>query len=148
VDLVADASALVAWLEGEAAAAEVEELLGRDRVHCSAANLAEVAFRLSRSHRHDAAAIEATLAGLRAAGLVVVPVDAELAQRAGTLRALHYHRARMAVSMADCAALVTAEALGAALITSDGPLCRLAAQVDVAVHPIPNSAGVRPKVSR
>jgi PIN domain nuclease of toxin-antitoxin system len=148
VDLVADASALVAWLMGEAAAGEVEDLLGRERVLCSASNLAEVAFRISRSERLDPVAVEALLADLRTVGLVVVPVDADLAVRAASIRAAHYHRTRMAVSLADCVALATAAAIEAPLVTSDAALCRVAAAVGVAVVPIPNSKGVRPRVHR
>lgn len=77
-----------------------------------------------------------------------MPVDADLAVRAGTIRAAHYHRTRTAVSLADCVAVATAEAMGGPLVTSDAALCRLATDLGVVPHPIPNSKGVRPRINR
>lgn len=86
------------------------------------------------------------LAALVDAGMRVIPGDQAIALRAGAIRAAHYSRRDAAVSLADCFAVATAE-VGGTLLTSDGELCRLAERLGASVHPLPNSAGIRPSLS-
>lgn len=142
--VVLDASAIVALIADEPGAAEVSELLGAGGGSCSAVNLAEVVDWLVRIGRADVTAARGVVTAVLAAGLGVVPCDEVLAVRAGELRARWYDR-RSAISLADCIAVATADSLGAALVTSDGVLCRVAKQVGVECRPIPNSTGRRPR---
>lgn len=64
--------------------------------------------------------------------------------RAGDLRAVHYHRERSAVSLADCLALATAESVGEALATPDPALAAMARAEGIEVIPLPDSRGHRP----
>ena len=49
------------------------------------------------------------------------------------------------VSLADCGAIALAEQLGMELVTSDGPMVRVARAEGVAVLPVPDSSGRTPK---
>lgn len=141
--IVLDASAVIALLTDEPAADEVSDLLGRHESRCSAVNLAEVADGLVRVGRVSSEAVDQALSDLIEAGMRVVSGDQAVALRAGTIRAAHYSRRDAAVSLADCFAIATAESTGGTLLTSDRDLCRLAERLAIAVHPLPNSAGVR-----
>lgn len=141
--IVLDASAIIALLTDEPAAEEVADLLGRSESGCSAVNLAEVADGLVRIGGASPEAVERAFADLVDAGMRVITADQTIALRAGAIRAGRYSRRDAPVSLADCFAIATAEAVGGTLITSDGDLCRLASHVGVPVHPLPNSAGQR-----
>ena len=143
--VVLDASAIVALVADEPAGAEVADQLGASGGTCSAVNLAEVLDWLIRIGRVDPAEARGALTAVRAAGLAVVPCDEAIAVRAGELRASWYDRRTAALSLADCMAMATADALGAALVTSDGVLCRVAQRAGIRVHPVPNSSGRRPR---
>ena len=143
VTLVLDASALVALIDGEVGGREVAEVLGSGGV-ASAVNLAEARDRLVRTVR-DPDAARKGFDLLVARGFRVVACDLAIADRAAELRVAHYHRTDLPVSLADCIGVATALQLGGTLVTSDADQCRLAAIVGVAVHPIPNSSGVRPE---
>lgn len=141
---VLDAAALVALLRGEPAAVEVAGLLdGRD-CSVSAVNVVEVVHRVSRALGLGPALVTDSVLAMVADGLEVVACDLEIGARAGTVRAEHYDRNDLAISLADCVVLATAERFGATLVTSDDHLVALASSLGVAVHPIPNSAGIRP----
>ncbi|HEY0816398.1 MAG TPA: PIN domain-containing protein [Pseudonocardia sp.] len=118
---VLDAYAVIAYLRGEPAAEEVAELL-RAGSTLATANAAEVIDQMVRVWERPADDVEGDLAVLSATGLRVCPLDTELAVEAGRLRAVHYHRATCAVSMADCVAAVTALRLDEPLATADPAL--------------------------
>jgi predicted nucleic acid-binding protein len=64
--------------------------------------------------------------------------------QAGRLRAKHYHRERMAVSLADCMAAATALSMGRALATSDPALATLVRAEGGDIHGLPGSKGQLP----
>jgi predicted nucleic acid-binding protein len=68
-------------------------------------------------------------------------VSAEIGVAAGRLRARHYHRERMAVSLADCVAAATALSEELPLATADPPLADLVRAEGGAVHALPDTAG-------
>jgi PIN domain nuclease of toxin-antitoxin system len=88
--------------------------------------------------------VEEKLHLLTLGGLRVVALDEDLALSAGKLHARHYHRSRRPVSLADCAALATARALGERLATSDPALLAAAAEEACACVPLPDAQGRRP----
>lgn len=145
-----DAYAVVAILADEPASLDVEHLLrsktGRSCI--SAANLAEVVDRLVRVHGFELEDVWQSLDLLRAARVHIVEVDESIGRRAGELRALHYHRERSAVSLADCLALASAEAVDEPLATPDPALAAMAWAEGVVVVALPDSRGRRPTESQ
>ena len=143
---VLDAQALVAFLTGEPAAAEVAALLRDPGDHAviSAVNVAEILDVLVRIKGRTLGEVEERLDWLVAAGLAVVPVDDAIARHGGRLRAKYYDRAQRPVSMADCMALAAALGRGDRLATSDAPLATVARADGCALVPLPDSSGARP----
>lgn len=145
--IVLDSYAVLAFLRGEAAAAEVEGLLeGGDDVQLTALGLAEVVDHLVRLAGVDAeeAALDVAQLGLADP----VPVDAVTALRAGLLRARHYHRRARAVSLADCVAAEVARKGDAPVATSDPHLLDLCHAEDISVMPLPDTTGSTWRPSR
>jgi PIN domain nuclease of toxin-antitoxin system len=140
---VLDAYALIAYLRGEPAAAEVAELL-RAGSTLATANAAEVIDQMVRVWGRPADDVEGDLAVLSAAGLRLCPLDAGLAIDAGRLRASHYQRSTCAVSMADCVAAVTALRLDLPLATSDPALATVVRAEAGSVVGLADSRGRRP----
>lgn len=143
---VLDAFAVIAALMDEPSRDEVEHLrYGNGQgVRISLANLAEVIDQLVRVKRQPFIAVDRAVNWLKQDGLDLVPVDEAIGRRAGQLRAVHYHRQHSAVSLADCLALATAEAVGEALATPDPALAAMARAVGVEVVALPDSQGRRP----
>jgi uncharacterized protein with PIN domain len=141
--LIFDAYPLVAVLVAEPAAQAVAALLAESRGNSgvSAINAAEVVDTVARSQRADAGDVSSTIDLWIEDGLSVIPVDWTHACRAAALRAMHYYRSRMPLSLADCTAIALAEQLDATLVTSDPPMLRLAKEIGVDVHAVPNSNG-------
>lgn len=143
---VLDAYAVIAALRGEAALADVEELL-RDPeqpTRISAVNVAEVFDVLVRAYARTAAEVLERLVWLEAGGLEIAPADEALGRLAGELRARHYHRTARPLSLADCFALATAVSFGERLATSDPPLTQAARATGVSVVALRDSRGRRP----
>lgn len=140
---VLDAYAVIAYLRGERAAAEVAELL-RTPTRLSVVNQAEVIDRLVRLFGWPVDDVEADLALLTDAGMRLSPVDAECAVRAGRLRALHYQRERCAVSLADCVSAATALLAGLPCATADPALAMLVRAQGGTVVALPDRQGRRP----
>lgn len=140
---VLDASALISFLRGEPGQREVEAILRAGHAAISAVNLAEVVDLLGRRGGLTAGQIRAGVSGLLADTIAVLACEHEHGQRAGELRAAHYHRRTAALSLADCVALSTAEAVGA-LVSSDRILLRVAAEQGIGVIAVPDSRGRRP----
>lgn len=140
---VLDAYAVVASLRGEAMADEVAAIL-RSPSLLSAANAAEVIDQLVRVFGRDPDDVHADLAVLSHAGMRLAWLAPEVGTLAGRLRARHYHRQRMAVSLADCVAAATALAEQRPLATSDPALAALVRAESGKIHGLPDSAGRLP----
>lgn len=137
--VVLDASCLVSFLLGEPGQPDVVTTLTMDCA-MSVLNRAEV---IDRVARHGAAADDVA-ADLDTLGITFIGVDVDMADRAATLRARHYHRTECPLSMADCVALATALSTRATLATSDTHLATIARANNCAVLPVANSAGTYP----
>lgn len=136
---VLDAFAVLALLNGEAAANQVRGLIEARGATLTTVGVAEVIDHLVRivSVTDEDAALD--LAQLALAD--PEPLDAQLALRAGLLRARHYHRRTRAVSLADCIAAETARTLGVPVATSDPHLLDLCRDAAIHVIPLPDSHG-------
>jgi PIN domain nuclease of toxin-antitoxin system len=141
--IVLDAYAVLAYLRDEHAAGEVGELLAEPTV-LTAVNAAEVLDQLVRVYGCDADDVHADLAMLAHAGMRLGDISAEVGMLAGRLRARHYHREHMAVSLADCVAAAAALSAGRPLATADPPLARLIRAEGGEIHALPDSKGQRP----
>lgn len=142
---VLDAYAVIAYLRGEPAAAEVADLL-RQPATLTSVNAAEVVDRMVRVAGRDADLMQADVALLRAAGLRVPDVTAGIAFAAARLRTRHYHRTRSPLSLADCIAAATSLQLRIPVATSDGPLAAAVHAEGGAVVALPDSRGLRPSI--
>lgn len=140
---VLDAYAVIAYLRDEAAAELVTELL-RSPTVLSAVNAAEVIDQLVRVFDRDPDDVLADVAVLSHAGMALAPVSPELGVFAGRLRARHYHRESMAVSLADCVAAATALSTGRPLATADPALAAMMRAEEGNLLPLPDSAGMLP----
>jgi len=140
---VLDAYAVVAYLRDEVAAESVHALL-RSPTVLSAVNAAEIVDQLVRVHRQEADDVDADLGLLSAAGMQLLPVSPDVGLLAGRLRARHYHRQAMALSLADCMAAATALTTGRPLATADPALAAMSRAEGVSVHALPDTLGRRP----
>jgi ribonuclease VapC len=142
--ILLDASALIALLRNEPGASTVESIL-RDEGPASITtfNLAEVIDVVCRRGNRDPSVVRSAIGTLDPV-LTVLPVDEELALRAGALRARCYHRDRQPVSIADCV-LVSAARDGDSVASSDSATLAVAASEGVGTRPLPESAGRLPK---
>jgi PIN domain nuclease of toxin-antitoxin system len=141
--MVLDAYAVLAYLRNESAAGEVGELLAEPTV-LIAVNAAEVLDQLVRVYGRDADDVHANLAMLGYAGMRLSDVSAEVGMLAGRLRARHYHREYLAVSLADCVAAAAALSADWPLATADPPLAGLIRAEGGKIHALPDSKGQRP----
>ena len=148
--LVFDAYPLAAVLLGEPAGQTsgriLADALSLGEASVSVSNLAEVVDLVARLAAADTADVLDAVDLWIDAGLQVRPLTWETGAHAVSLRAVHYHRTRCAVSLSDCAAVALASELGATLVTSDQPMVTVAIAVGVQIKPIPNSRGVSPVV--
>lgn len=114
---VLDAYAVIAFLQGEPAAADVRAVLRRGGAALTAVGVAEVLDHLIRvaGADEDDATLDLAQLGL----LDAIPATAGLGAAAGRLRARRYHRTRCAVSMADCIAAEAARSRREPLATAD-----------------------------
>ena len=140
---VLDAYAVLAYLRAEPCADDVAALL-RAATILSAANAAEVVDQLTRVYGSDPDDVHADLALLANAGMQLAPVTADLGLLAGRLRAKHYHRDRVAVSLADCIAAATALTINRPLATSDPALAGVVRAEGGRIHGLPDSRGISP----
>ena len=142
---VLDSSALIALLSGEAARAEVQDLLHRRPPPAiSAVNLEEVIDHLVRIKGASPEIANDAIDLLIVSGLEVHAFWLPNSRQTASLRAAHYDRRKSAISLADCACLATAIALKTDLATSDPALAAAARAEGVPVIALPNSVGVRP----
>jgi PIN domain nuclease of toxin-antitoxin system len=137
---ILDAYAVLAFLKGEAAANEVEQLITAGGA-LTAVGVAEVIDHLVRLGDADEEEASLDLAQL---GLDdAVAIDGELAGAAGRFRARRYHRTRCPVSLADCVAAEVARSTGRPLATSDPALLDACHHEEIAVSVLPGTDGSR-----
>lgn len=134
-----DANALIAVIRGEAAMERVLGILRTGSAAMTTANIAEVYDKSSRriglSHARVADVIDPLFEG----PLVPIPVDVDLARRAGEIRSLHYHRRRHPLSLAD-AVLLAAPRSGDEIATSDSDVLAVAAELGIETIELPRSS--------
>jgi PIN domain nuclease of toxin-antitoxin system len=136
---VLDAYAVLAYLKGEAAAAEVRPLLDGPGSSLTSLGVTEVVDHLVRIVGVDEETATLDLAQL---GLLdALSVGPAHGMAAGRLRARHYHRTRCAVSLADCIAVEIARSSGRRLATSDPHMLDVCHAEGVAVTVLPGSDG-------
>lgn len=121
-NVVLDASALLALLNEEPGAEEVEKTIPGAVI--GAVNLSEVVAKLAEGGMPEAA-IQAALAGLE---LDIVPFDAPLAYRAGLLRV---STRSLGLSFGDRACLALGLQRGAPVLTTDRPWKELTLGVEI-----------------
>ena len=138
-----DAQALIAFMVGEPAADEVEEILAYGEASIASVNLAETVDIALRVHGVPRGRLMAELSALTRSSLEVVDCDEPRATRAGELRSRYYRSRDCPVSIADCV-LVASTAPQDVIATSDGPVLEVARAEGVAVIPLPDSQGNRP----
>lgn len=138
--ILLDSYAVLAFLKGEAAAAEVRSLLRpQGGAALTVVGVAEVLDHLIRIVGVDEEEAALDLAQLDL--LDPVGISATTATAAGLLRARHYHRTRCAVSLADCIAAEVTRNLDALLATSDPHLLEVCHREAIGVHPLTASNG-------
>jgi PIN domain nuclease of toxin-antitoxin system len=135
----------VAALAGEPAGQEVETILRRRPApSISAVNLAEVNDTLVRVNGHEPDTVRDRLDWLIVGGLQVESAWVQAGRLAASLRAEHYHRTDMPLSLADCFCLATAMTLETDLATTDPHLAQIGRDLGVEIIPLPDSTGRRP----
>ncbi|MGH3848165.1 MAG: PIN domain-containing protein [Pseudonocardiaceae bacterium] len=138
--IVLDAYAVLALLKGEEAVRAVAELLeSPEETALTVLGVAEVLDHLVRLVGADADDAALDLAQLGLAN--PEPLAADIAMRAGLMRARHYHRSHRAVSLADCVAAETARTRAAPVATSDPHLLDMCTVEAIAVRVLPDTAG-------
>lgn len=140
-----DANALLSLVLGQPAEAEVLALLRRGDCAVPAPCLGEVVDKLIRKRRVEPATASERLGPLLDEVVQVMPTDRRIAWRAGELHAEHYDRARLALSLADCILLASAEP-NDEVATSDTAVCATARKLGLGVVPLPDSSGSRPQI--
>lgn len=139
--IVLDAYAVIAYLKAESAATRVEQLLSEHRgdAQLTVLGVAEVVDYLVRLAGADE---EDAVLDLAELGLATPrPLSADLAIRAGLLRARRYQRRTCAISLADCVAAETARASTAPLVSSDPHLLETCHDEGIDVIPVPDTRG-------
>lgn len=116
--ILLDAYALVAFLAGGPAAAHVRDLLRAGGAAVATANLAEALDVAERLYRLPTARAFEYLEPLFESAISPIPLDVNTARRAAELRALHYHRTRCRISLAD-AILLASASRGDRIATAD-----------------------------
>jgi PIN domain nuclease of toxin-antitoxin system len=116
VSVCLDSWAILAWLDGEEPALSRVEGLLAARPVVSWVNLIEVYDRVERDHGRAAA--DETLSSLRASLAPDLPGTARMVEVARL-------KARAAIALGDCFAVVTAAAHGLVLLTGDPEILEL-----------------------
>ena len=117
---ILDSYAVLAFLKGEAAAVEVENLIRAGGAAMTALGVAEVLDHLIRLSGADEEVASLDIAQLGLASTLTV--DEVTAASAGRLRARRYHRTSCPLSLADCVAAEVSRATNRPLATADPPL--------------------------
>lgn len=131
-----DAYALVAFMVGGPAAAEVRAILREGDAAVASANLAETLDVSRRLYGLAVARAMEILEPLLEGPLTAIPLDVALARRAAELRAGHYHRTSCPLSLAD-AVLVAAADPGDRIATADPHVLAVAGKERLGVLALP-----------
>ena len=132
-----DAYALVAFLAGGPAAAEVRGLLREGGTSVASANLAEALDVTARLHGLSVDRAMEVLDVLLDGTLSVVPLDLERARRAAAVRAAHYHRSNRPISLADSILIASAGA-GDRVATADPDVLAVAEAEGISTVTLPS----------
>lgn len=137
--MILDAYAVLALLKGEPAAPLVQQVLESGEASLTVLGVAEVVDHLVRlgGASDEDAALDLAQLGLAEPA----PLDADVALRAGLLRARHYHRSDRAVSLADCVAAESARAAAVPLASTDPHLLDLCCDEEIGLLVLPDSQG-------
>lgn len=138
---VLDAYAVLAFLKGERAAAEVQPLLAVGDAALTSVGVAEVLDHLVRVVGADEedAALDLAQLGL----LDGLSVDAVTGFAAGRVRARYYHRTRCAISLADSVAAEVARSGSRPLASADPHLLDVCHAEGIEVVVLPATDGSR-----
>jgi len=131
-----DAYALIAYLIGGPAQADVRALLREGKTAIATANLVEVFDVAERVHGLPVPRVSDVIEGLFAGALSVVHLDERLARRAGELRVEHYHRAHSPLSLADVILLASARP-GDRIATADPDVLKTATTLGIETIELP-----------
>jgi PIN domain nuclease of toxin-antitoxin system len=135
VSTVLDAYALIALLLDEPAAEEVAQVLRSGEAAVTSVNYGEVLDRLVRARRIPEPRVRAALEPLLDGSLRRIDVGFALVESAVRLRAEHYHRERMPLSLADCICIAAAGADGK-VATADAAMLAVAGAEGVGTVPL------------
>lgn len=138
-----DANALLALLLARPAEEEVATLLHRGGCATPTPCMTEVVDQLVRRRGLTPDQVVEQFGPLVDEAVSVRPLDAEIAWRAGEIRAAHYRRKDAALSLADCALLASAGP-GDEIATSDRAVCATAGRLGIDLIPLLDSNGERP----
>jgi PIN domain nuclease of toxin-antitoxin system len=141
--ILLDSSALIAFLYGEAAEAEVAALLRSGECVTPSPCLAEVVDQLIRRNGVQPEKVVDHLDPLIEASLGVVPIENRLGWQAGEFRAVYYQRSGADLSLADCL-LLACVGPDDKLASSDRALLAAARDLEFDVISLPDSRGRRP----
>jgi hypothetical protein len=108
--ILLDAYALVAFLVGGPAAPHVRMILREGDAGVATANLAEALDVTERVYRVPVARTIEVVEPLLGDVLTAVPLDVPTALRAAEMRARHYHRSSLPISLADAVLVASASA--------------------------------------
>ena len=139
-----DAHALVAFLAGEPALAEVQSLLRAGDTAIPSINLAEAVDVVERVYGIADKDVRAAVSALTAGPLEVLPCREAEAWRAAELRTKHYARRRTEVSIPDCF-LVASARPSDTVASSDRGVLTMSRREGIAALPLLDSRGRRPR---
>ena len=131
-----DAYALIAFLIGGPAAAQVRSILREGDAGVTTANLVEVLDVSERVHGLPIMRSTEVLDPLFEGALVSNPLDFGLARRAAEIRARHYDRASRPISLADAVLVASAKA-GDSIATADPDVLAVARAEKLATVALP-----------
>jgi predicted nucleic acid-binding protein len=106
--ILLDAYALVAFLVGGPAAAQVRALLREGSSAVTTANLAEALDVSQRVHGLPIERAMTYLEPLLDGHIAAIPLDTTVARRAAEIRGRHYHRSTRPISLADAMLVASA----------------------------------------
>jgi PIN domain nuclease of toxin-antitoxin system len=135
VTTVLDAYALIALRLDEPAAEEVDRILRSGGAAVTSVNYGEALDRLVRARQIPEPRVRAGFEALFDASLRRIDVGFRLVEAAVRLRAKHYHRERMPLSLADCICVASAGAEGA-VATADESMLAMAEAEGIASIPL------------
>ena len=141
--ILLDASAMLSLLLGEPGDADVAALIQGADCATAAPCLSEAVDHLIRRTGVRRGEVVDRLEPLIDASLGILPTENRVAWEAGEIRAEHYERKRVSISLADCTILAVAGP-NDKLATSDAALVEVAGKLGISVIRLPDSKGKRP----